>query len=719
MLNELLIAQRGAEKAGVTMQQRHPDIKDTRRMSTLHVGLSEDGLVAWARPVASEVKPWTLRDGQHNSFPFIQPKRPLLIVADDQRRKDALNRKNERRRSLLLELIKESELNPASLREAAAAGLRRRILQRRTELQSLEGSAGVVFLHTIDRFITGTASEEAADALLAALIKQCVTELRQSTSADWLEVSAALLIEGNGALWFDADPRGRTLLDPHVLASVSEALRANSGPGNGRCALTGKTTLLVESKFPQPNLPMLGQTYLFARNKDTPANDRYGRFSADTMLVGEATAIQLAAAAEALTSKDRLGQTWCTIPGESPKVSDLLVAFVDASADVSLPNTLADDEADDDFDDDDIREQAAIAKSIAAFQKRTERIVDSVKAAVDGDFRKTPARLAIFRKLDPANRKVIYAGLQTVGDFYLAATDWLAGELNVPSVALPIVAKGERKPRKVPPPHVAPLGLIAFCKQLFIRGGTERQEVTGLPASEALAFFFDCQHSPQQLRRAARILRLVLARRTTLLAQTAHAATRGFADLTKFDRREALRTITVLGVLLHKLGQREKCYMENPAFKLGQLLAAADTVHVGYCMDVRSGSLPPSLLGNQVFVMAQSAPAKALAALCRRWKPYAAWAKTSSRKSGQIQAALKGNNDQEKRRAWDIIHAWRIAPQMASLADELMPNLAGLVMNDQRRAELLLGYISGVPKALRKQAAETTDSNPTTSEEAV
>ena len=45
--------------------------------------------------------------------------------------------------------------------------------------------------------------------------------------------------------------------------------------------------------------------------------------------------------------------------------------------------------------------------------------------------------------------------------------------------------------------------------------------------------------------------------------------------------------------------------MQGTAFKLGQLLAAADIVHAGYCADVRGGAVPPALLGNQVFAMAQ------------------------------------------------------------------------------------------------------------------
>ena len=78
MLNELLTVERGARQAGLEMAPRHPDVKDARSMPTLLVQLDEQGHVASVRPVHSDITPWTLRDGQHNSFPFVQPKPALL-----------------------------------------------------------------------------------------------------------------------------------------------------------------------------------------------------------------------------------------------------------------------------------------------------------------------------------------------------------------------------------------------------------------------------------------------------------------------------------------------------------------------------------------------------------------------------------------------------------------------------------------------------------------
>ncbi len=77
--------------------------------------------------------------------------------------------------------------------------------------------------------------------------------------------------------------------------------------------------------------------------------------------------------------------------------------------------------------------------------------------------------------------------------------------------------------------------------------------------------------------------------------------------------------------------------MFDAAFRLGQLLAAADVVHIGYCMDVRGGNVPPTLIGNAVFGLAGANPMRALSMLQGRWKPYDAWAKRFLRRRSEAQ----------------------------------------------------------------------------------
>lgn len=140
--------------------------------------------------------------------------------------------------------------------------------------------------------------------------------------------------------------------------------------------------------------------------------------------------------------------------------------------------------------------------------------------------------------------------------------------------------------------------------------------------------------------------------------------------------------------------------MNEAAFRLGQLLSIADVVHAGYCADVRQGQVPPALLGNAVLTMAQANPAKALAALARRWKPYASWAK---RASAADAAKLRGSAKREESdRGWKISQAiWqhrRVAEISAALHGQLPQTV-----DDVFRAELLLGCVAGLPPRTRTE----------------
>ncbi len=728
MLNELLTVERGARQAGVDMAQLHPDVKDCRRIPTLLIRLDADGHVASVRPVSPEVKLWTLRDGQQNSFPFIQPRSPLLAVPiDNERRKRAVDRKNKDRRVVLLALADEVDLSAGEFDDWPGAGLLIRLRERQKQLAALNGTDAGVVLATIDRFLLACSPrhDDNPHRLLHEVTKQLLTELRQSAQDDWLEVAIALLLgkfdiqtkkwKSIGALLFEADGFQLPIFESHIAIRVSGILmETETDQGKeGICGLTGDKGTLLSGNFPQPNLPVLGQTYLFAKNAEIPANDRYGRFAAGAMSVGKDTAIRLAAAFRSMTIQERRGVTWRDVPGEVPKQNDLLLAFVEAALDAPAAGTLTEGEGDADYSEEDPGAAPEASESVAAFEKRTERLIEAVRGKIKGDFRRTPVHVAVFRKVDPANRKVVYAGSAAVAELYDAATGWAAGERNVPPwLTLPVLRKGETKPHPMAPPHVAPLGVVAFSKQIFLRNGKQpdgnKKEQVGLPAAEAMGLFL----APPGLsmyptrRRVERILRMVLARRTALISGTAQALLKGTNFAKDIDRREALRTVTLLGVLLHKLARTKEAYMGDMAFKLGQLLAAADVVHAGYCADVRGGVVPLSLLGNQVFTMAQTTPVKALALLSRRWKPYDGWAKKADRERDRAGKLVTSKNAEEKQRGWNIKRALRHAREMRPIADELHASLAGCEVNDTFRAELLLGYIAGLPKAQKEDGSD-------------
>lgn len=719
MLNELLTLKRGAEAAGIELEIRHPDIKDSRNIPTFVVTLDEKGRAIGIRIKPTEITPWTLRDGMHNSFPFVQIKSALMtheFSSEDPMILQALDRRNEERRTSFQKLLKKFEHNTDSLAEWPPDGLIKRVQERLIETQGISPAGKVVAL-TMERFVHACSKPNGGETLLRSISKLVISEIKKNADNSFLDTAIGLLLgkfdakqnewENQSGILFEASHKtSKPIFHSKVLSALSDCLntveKQDETKAHATCGLTSKSVAIIQDKFPQPNLPVLGQTYLFARNGASKANTRYGQSSVETMPVGVDIANSLSAALSELTDDSRVNITWRAIPGEAPKQKDLLIAYVEQALNTAVVQGLT--EEFEDFEEE--SDHQGSSPSVASFEAQTTRLVESIKGVVDGDFRNSKVRFLVFRKLDPANRKIVFSSSRKTGSLYDAATDWGLGERNLPS-HLSLVAKfGKSKPAKRKPPHVAPLGLIAFSKKIFRRGGEDSQEVAGLTASEAMLLFLDRASSSDvaKNRRVERFLRMILRRRGELCKNASHLLRKNKMDLVNKQNREALRTATVIGLLLHKLNRKKEQYMSETAFKLGQLLAAADVVHAGYCIDVRAGSIPPSLLGNQMFAMAQSSPEKALALWCRRWKPYDGWARKLQHKPEKIatyESMKNSKNKSESQKGWDVIKALRNWRDMKPLAESLKESLQNCEINDSYRAELLLGYMAGLPPAAK------------------
>lgn len=735
MLNELLKVERSVKAAGFELTERHGSIKDAGGKPTLVVELDDKGNVNSVHPLPKQTRPWTLRDGQHNSFPFVQINAPLWDVDGGDAWRDGLLKK--KRQVWRDELLLLEDNARCQIADWPSSALVKRVRERGAQFASLKGTEAAVVRTTIGRFLRAIRVKVEGDrsSLITKVIQALMSELRLNPNEDLVGVAIALLVgkkqKGkwmcNAAILFDTASSRLSVADQRLIPYINGALTTESQDKHVlkafTCALTGTPGRPHVGNFPQPRLPILGQTYLFSKNINIPASGRYGRFADEAIPVGADTMIQLDAALRELTLPERMNKTWRGIPAESSKKRDLLVAFVESALDAPLAESLSSE----DFSD--ASSPSSDADSIAAFEKRTERLIDLVKAKVED--LNTQVRMILLRGVDRGNRKVVYADTFSVSELYRSAVEWSAGERNIPPVVLPVRINVETK--RMAPPHLAPLGLIDFSKQVFLRNGerspAKKNDQVGLPASEALRFFRSSTDSMNFIEEepVRRVLHLVLSRRSFLLDKVAHVQhtpqswSRRDDEVKKYDYREALRTITILGLTLSKLKRSKEVYMKEAAFRLGQLLSAADLVHAGYCADVRSGSVPPSLLGNQVFAMAQSSPARALALLSTRWKPYDGWISRKVREGYEPPARLIAENGRlkkdnevstkedkkELRKVWAIKTAMYQRGKASDICRELCESLPPRC-DDTFRAELLLGYIAGIPW---EQSVDVDDSN--------
>lgn len=751
MLNELLVMRRGMEAAGIEMLERPRDVQEAGTKATLRVALGPDGEVVGVDAVPSELSLWTFGKGNKKRFPFVQPTGILLHRDWTIERKERWltayrKRRGEARRRAFLAFLGKAELDSKTLdgwpgRRArsgkwseAPGDYLKHLGERVEQLQPLHDGPGEAVVAALLRFRSACDNQQYGLPLLHQVVTHVSAAIRHSADDRLLEVAESLLLFGGGAFYIDVPVAEfqRLASDPNQVAEVSRALTeqpAKSARG-GTCALSGGRAPLVKDKFPGPVVPVVSKTILFQRFRPIPANARYGRFEADAFPVSQTVANGLAAVLRELTRPERKDKTWRRIPRESPKqigpkkvTDDLLLSFVEAVPEAEVAAVLAEEFDEASYEDAGAEDQSGdrpSAGSIAAFEAQAERIIEAVRAKV-AHLAQTPVRFAVLRQLDPGNRKVVYGGEISVRHLDEAASAWGDGQRNLPPwLTLPMVAAGERAPRPTPPPHVAPLGLIAFSQAIYLYGCCDkmgkiddiRRTGVGIPAAEAFALFLDHERDDRRRRRAERVLRLVLARRAALAGGMVHALRKGGLDhVKKHDpmqelRHETLRTATVLGVLVHKLGSEKECYMNDAPFRLGQLLAAADQIHAGYCADRRDGDVPPSLLGNQVFSIAGKSPAKALSMLQSRWKPYIGWAKEAARDQGEAtlrkaDALTSSKKTAERTRGWDIRKGLSYARRLEPLAADLWPRLVDAKATDKFRAELLLGYMAGLESSQR------------------
>jgi hypothetical protein len=721
MLNDLLTVERGLAACGIGLVGRHPDVKDMAKGWALRVRLHVEGYFASLEIVqeAGRGALWTLRDGQHNGFPGLKTAAGLLALDDLAREahskawdeaKSSTSQRNE-----LLRLLASYSVHRSRESAWPSAGHRKRIAERLDELRMLANDPCTAAVPAaFERFL---AALDVSPPFLEALAASLEERVRNG-GGEWLDPARIALIAPVALAIDVAEPDfPRDAGDPRQIGPVSAALSSDPGndsevSGSGAlCALSGQAVKLLKGNFPQPNLPGLGQTYIFSRNRDIPSLSRYGRTADASFPIGSDLARRLSGAITELTREAAEGKTWRLIPAESGDKSDLLVVSMN-DPDLRLTDALEDEQVDGE----------------AALKELGSRIIDHMRGLLKRTQPEDEVNVLVLRTVDPANRKVIYHRRTTSAKLWQAARHWQAGVSNVPTwLCFPVPGKAKTEVVRQHAPYVAPLSITSLSRIHFVNGGQRRVKVIGVSAATAFSLFLregnaqKCAHD---------LLRLLVRRHGALLSGLAATRFKGIEHLKSFDpradlRRDALRSITWIGALLHHLGRLKArtsempeviSYTEDLAFRLGQFLAAVDLIHIGYCADMRNGSVPPTLIGNSVFSIAGSDPTRALSILQSRLKPYLGWA----RRADTIRAKAE---EEERRGNKGRAIALRQGLSQARRANDVVKDLhrmLGLHNSNRRKpddvfkAELLLGYVAGlppVPKGIEEAPGKTADTS--------
>src|SRR6185312_7451829 len=109
--------------------------------------------------------------------------------------------------------------------------------------------------------------------------------------------------------------------------------------GHFVCPLLGEPDTPAGEKMPNPNLPVIGPTYLMSMNSDIPCQTRYGRTSTAVFPVGKRTVQRLNDAVQFIPSAEPRAQTCENVPNGFRDGRDLLIAYLEEQPQATLPVT--------------------------------------------------------------------------------------------------------------------------------------------------------------------------------------------------------------------------------------------------------------------------------------------------------------------------------------------------------------------------------------------
>jgi len=441
LLNELESLRASLAAQEIETVAWHPWLKGFKKGPALIAELDAEGELARVSLLQAEqvARLRNIAPDNHNSFPGFNLDCPLLKLEDASLwdKPDALW---ERAESAIAEL-------PSAYTSAGFRRLER--LLRDFPLQEIEprlAGGGAVLQATVallqrlatgrlnaKSFVSSLALKIYAGAQTGELTRELALELlfgkpnrKQSKLESW---RATLILEVS-----DIDRFPYRVSDPAVASEISNLLLRPTGDARHtsfRCALSGKPDSPVGKKMPEPNLPILGPTYLMSMNRDAECQTRYGKTSTDIFAVGENSIRGLSDAIQFMTESGRREKTWTAVPNGFKDNSDLLIAYLEdcPADDLEIVSLFADPSS---------------LSNMATYESRTKDVCDAL--ARKSELRPDNAvRVIALSQIDKGRKQVVFNGRYSASSIYTGRDKWLAGSRNIPDIRISFpIGKGKR-----------------------------------------------------------------------------------------------------------------------------------------------------------------------------------------------------------------------------------------------------------------------------------
>ena len=708
MLNEGYDVLNSLKESGYDIPIEHPDIKQPGKNPGYRIGLDSNGIPSLVEELDGESmgRLWYHREGKLNAFPVIKIQHALLNIclADPLRKRlnDTKRSEQAKRISLLREAIENRDFQLPLNDDQTWQRMKIKAIQW-LEIFSQADQQHLALPTMLNRF---------ADPKIAPkdlLFSLCQLVIRRLERKELQDVALAeKLLVGIPDRDRPNDPAKAEVpivLDVDDINSVCPVASAEMGiyvgkllriseksDSDGVCALLGVPGQLLHRRFPEPNIGSLGESKLFSKNNDTPCEFRYikepedWKNAAKSFPVDKWLATDIGSGLKVLTQGSLKGKTWRMVAngkwegsGKNKREKrDLLLVYCDGQPVIS-------DEAADTFGNDDREKRNQFENDAKALCKALEGIIKQRP--------QSQLHLLLIGKVDKEKKQILMNISLPPQGLLDAAERWQdAVRSNLPIVTIPLPPdkKGEKaiQARPVPP---YPDRVVRLLSGEWVRGGMEEVKLEGPSLRQVLDVMLRSPGKWQQT--AENILYLVIQRISPLLIGVAGGLHSGEMDriekLKPFMRETTLRTVAVFGILLNTLESRKETYMKDAPFQIGQVLSLADTLHKDYCIVVRKGELPTSLIGTSLMHRALDNPTGALADLGERMIEYLRWAKT---------AQIPHEWEEKDQRRIAVNEARKKLRQYQPLAEQLACLALPIECNDLMKAQLLLGFLATPPK---------------------
>lgn len=704
MLNEFYELSRSLERLNLLDNKTHPSVSKIGAKASLLIELDKVGEIKTARLLSGteSKKLWKHKKGNFNSFPAISVKNSLLSKTQQQKFRNKVVEGDKCRWNRLTREEKVKILSSLDWNDVESNGVEVKISSWSLEKLLPLFKDNVLELAALKQLVEVFPDEEHAFSFKIDLTQFVRSQIDTAISDLLLDYYCALAIgkwsvkekkyEVDCRLYFDVYETGdfeNKVIDQRTEQALIDQLnkkdmeQKSKGNANYNCVLSGKKASAYQGSYPKPNLPAIGETYLYSKNREIQSLTRYGLIGNEAFSSSMASVNLINDALAYITDPQRENKTWRAVNSWYRSKRDLLIAYLTESPnnDALLATILG---SPDEYEDE--REYQESMSTV--FEDLCHQVIGSVA----GEITKNPnseVRLIILESVDQGRKQVVYEQSITVEQLESNLRDWARALRNC--IDLRIAVDSERQKNRIleiRPMNVGPEQIGKIYKEYYTESGEKRSMGhTALTIRDAYRLYMPGRGTlPPSKVQLLEMLSMLLYSYMPLIRDMGNkmVSEKVMPKNNIKKVRDLAYVCSMLSILLWKLDVRKENYMNESPFNLGQMLQLSSRLHKLYCIYVRNGGdaekkLPPQLIGSECLSLVSETPVEGLSHLKDRLRIYLAWAETyTGEKAGLVRWILNSYGEV----------AWKIS--RCDLPKSFGPS---------EQAQVLLGYLAEIPSA--------------------